>query len=325
MYAIRDLHDWVEKAIVSLPMPEEPQGLYAPVSYMMSVGGKRIRPLLCLLSYNLFNDHIKDTILFPAVGLEIFHGFTLVHDDIMDNAFVRRGQDTVYKKWNANTAILSGDVMCIMAYQYICQANPRYQAEMLKLFGMTAAQVCEGQQLDMDYERLAVIRLEEYLRMIELKTAVLFAAAAKIGALAGGADHYESDRLYTFGHRLGMAFQIQDDLLDSYGNADTFGKKIGGDIAMNKKTFLLVNALKQVQGEQKKELDYWLNTKGNSPEEKLNAVLNIYNQLNVREQAEAAINDYYDQAAKQLDTVNIPTERKEKLYKFSTRLINREK
>jgi geranylgeranyl diphosphate synthase type II len=325
MYTIRALQEWIEKAIITLDLPEEPHTLYEPVTYMMSIGGKRIRPLLCLLGYNLFNDRIGDDILLPAVGIEVFHGFTLVHDDFMDNAPVRRGRDTVYKKWDANVAMLSGDVMCIMAYRYLCEANHTYLADILKLFGKTASQVCEGQQFDMNYERLTLIGEEEYLQMIELKTAVLLAVSAKIGAMAGGAEPQDMERMYAFGRCLGMAFQIQDDLLDAYGNSDTFGKAIGGDIVTNKKTFLLVSALKEADETQRKNLEYWLQYKGNSESEKIQGVLDIYNKLNIREKAAQLIEAYFEQAEKELDAVNVDDERKEELRNFARQLINREK
>jgi geranylgeranyl diphosphate synthase type II len=231
----------------------------------------------------------------------------------------------VYKKWGANVAMLSGDVMCIMAYRYLCEIDDRHRCDVLKLFGVIATQVCEGQQFDMDYEHLSVIGESEYLKMIELKTAVLLAAAVKIGAIAGGAAAQDVEHLYHFGRCLGMAFQIQDDLLDAYGNSDTFGKTIGGDIVTNKKTFLLVNALKTANSTQRKELEYWLNDKNHSPKEKIAHVLDIYEQNNVRETAKRTINGYFEQAAEELSAVALADERKEELRNFAHQLINREK
>ncbi|MDR0692173.1 MAG: polyprenyl synthetase family protein [Prevotellaceae bacterium] len=322
---VHTLQAQIEKEIVALDLAKAPRELYAPVSYMMSMGGKRIRPLLCLLSYNLFNDHINKEILLPAVGIEIFHGFTLVHDDVMDQAPVRRGYDTVHKKWNINVAMLSGDVMCIMAYRYLCEAAPQYVTDILQLFGTTAAQVCEGQQFDMNYEHLARIEEEEYLQMIELKTAVLLAASAQIGAIAGGATVQNVQRMYKFGRCLGMAFQIQDDLLDAYGDSNTFGKTIGGDIITNKKTFLLVQALKKAQGAQQYKLEYWLKNRDAPPEEKITNMLEIYNELNIYEQAGKAIDHYFGQAEKELTAVALADERKEELRNFAFHLINRKK
>ena len=315
----------IEKEIVALDLAKTPRELYAPVSYMMSMGGKRIRPLLCLLSYNLFNDHINKEILLPAVGLEIFNGFTLVHDDVMDQAPVRRGYDTVHKKWNTNVAMLSGDVMCIMAYRYLCEAAPQYVADILQLFGTTAAQVCEGQQFDMNYEHLARIEEEEYLQMIELKTAVLLAASAQIGAIAGGAAAQDVKRMCGFGRCVGMAFQIQDDLLDAYGDSNTFGKTIGGDIITNKKTFLLVHALKKAQGAQQHKLEYWLKNREAAPEEKINNIQEIYNELNICEHAGKAIDHYFEHAGKELAAVALADDRKEELRNFACHLINRKK
>ncbi|MDR2448636.1 MAG: polyprenyl synthetase family protein [Prevotellaceae bacterium] len=322
---VRKLQTLIEKEIMALDLSRAPRELYDPVSYMMSMGGKRIRPLLCLLSYNLFNDHIGKEILLPAVGLEIFHGFTLVHDDVMDHAPVRRGYDTVHKKWNTNVAMLSGDVMCIMAYRYLCEAAPRYLGDILQLFGTTAAQVCEGQQFDMNYEYLAYIEEKEYLQMIELKTAVLLAASAQIGAIAGGATAQDVQRMYEFGRCLGMAFQIQDDLLDAYGDSSTFGKTIGGDIITNKKTFLLVHALKKAEGAQKDKLEYWLDNNEAAPEDKINNILEIYKELNICEQAGKAIDHYFRQAGKELAAVALADERKEELRNFACHLINRKK
>jgi geranylgeranyl diphosphate synthase type II len=323
MYSISEIRDWVDKAIANLNLPKEPHNLYAPVSYMMSIGGKRIRPVLCLLSCNMFSDRIDNKVLFPAVGLEIFHTFTLVHDDIMDNAATRRNQPTVHHKWNTNTAILSGDVMCIAAYQYICQADPIHQSEILRLFNRTAAQVCEGQQLDMNYERHAVVSEEEYLQMIELKTAVLLAAATKIGAIAGGAPHQHTAKMHEFGRLLGLAFQIQDDLLDVYGDADIFGKAIGNDIACNKKTFLLLLAMQQATGNDKKRLFSLLTDKQIPAEEKIKNVLDIYRRLQIRQQVENHIAGYIEKALALLETVDIAPERKENMAKFAAKLIGR--
>jgi geranylgeranyl diphosphate synthase type II len=325
MFTVHTLQMQIEKEIAALDLTKAPRELYAPVSYMMSMGGKRIRPLLCLLSYNLFNDDINKEILWPAVGIEIFHSFTLVHDDVMDRAPVRRGYDTVHKKWNVNVAMLSGDVMCIMAYRYLCAAAPRYVGDILQLFGTTAAQVCEGQQFDMNYEHLPHIEEKEYLQMIALKTAVLLAASAQIGAVAGGAAAQDMNRMYEFGRCLGMAFQIQDDLLDAYGDSDTFGKTIGGDIMTNKKTFLLVHALKKAEGAQKAKLEYWLRNKEAAPEDKIKNVLDIYDALKVCKQAGEAIDHYFGQAEKELAAVRIADERKEELRRFACQLINRKK
>ncbi len=323
MYAIKDLQVWIERTINEIPLSGEPSGLYAPVAHMMSIGGKRLRPLLCLLSHNLFNDQINDSILMPAVGVEIFHGFTLVHDDIMDNASLRRGAETVHKKWNNNTAILSGDVMCILAYQYLCKSDPKNMPAILKLFGDTAAKVCEGQQLDMNYESLPMITEDDYLAMIGLKTAVLIAASAQIGAITGGATSDQSEKMYAFGYHLGMAFQIQDDLLDTYGDTYSFGKNIGNDIATNKKTYLLVTALRLAKGDTQRNLNLWLTNKGITQEEKFKQVRAIYDALSIRQLAEEKINEYFAKANAILETVNIDPQRKDCLALFANKLINR--
>jgi geranylgeranyl diphosphate synthase type II len=326
MVSEKQLQALIEKEIMAIDVSRAPRELYEPVAYMMSMGGKRIRPLLCLLSYNMFNDHIDKEILLPAVGLEVFHGFTLMHDDVMDQAPVRRGYDTVHKKWSANVAMLSGDVMCIMAsYRYLCMAAPCYRSDIMQVFGNTAVQVCEGQQFDMNYERVARIEEKEYLQMIELKTAVLLAASAQIGAIAGGAAAQDVKRMYEFGRCLGMAFQIQDDLLDAYGDSGTFGKTIGGDIVTNKKTFLLVHAMKKAAGTQKERLEYWLENKDAAPEEKIKNILAIYDELNVCGEAGKAIDRYFEQAGKELAAVALADERKEELRNFACRLINRKK
>lgn len=325
MYDIKNLQKWIERTINEIPLPYEPTGLYAPVTHIMSIGGKRLRPLLCLLSHHLFNEHITDQVLMPSIGLEIFHGFTLVHDDIMDNASLRRGAPTIHTKWNNNTAILSGDVMCILAYQYLCKSSAEHLPSVLKLFGETAAKVCEGQQLDMNYELLPMITEEDYLTMIDLKTAVLIAASAQIGAIIGGASSEQAEKMYAFGRHLGMAFQIQDDLLDTYGDSHNFGKTIGNDIVTNKKTYLLVTALRLAQGDTQQKLNWWLSDKDIVAEEKIKNVKEIYDMLDIRRQAEEKINQYFISANEILEAVNVVPERKEQLHSFADQLINRNK
>jgi len=325
MYTISEIQNWVENTIRAATIPKEPQELYNPISYMMSIGGKRIRPVLCLLSYNLFSDHIDDNIVLPAVGLEVFHTFTLIHDDIMDKASTRRNQPTVHVKWNENIAILSGDVMCIGAYQYLCQAAPNYQRAILQLFNKTAAQVCEGQQYDMNYEKTVVVNDEEYLQMIELKTAVLIACAAKTGAIAGGASAADADKMYEFGRLLGLAFQIQDDLLDAYGDVAVFGKTTLNDIVCNKKTFLLLTAMRQASENDKQLLIHLLTDKTISVDEKTKQILAVYQRLGVRAETENEINNYFEKALALLNTINVAPERKEYLQEFAAMLIGREK
>ena len=325
MYSVKELQIWIERTINEIPLSKEPSGLYAPVTHIMSIGGKRLRPLLCLLTHNLFNEQITNQVLLPAIGIEIFHGFTLVHDDIMDDSPLRRGAQTVHKKWNSNTAILSGDVMCILAYQYLCKADSQKLPAILQLFGETAAKVCEGQQLDMDYERLPIITEDDYLAMIGLKTAVLIAASAQIGAIAGGATPEQAEKIYAFGYALGMAFQIQDDLLDTYGDSLSFGKTIGNDIITNKKTWLLVTALRLAKGDTQQKLNHWLTNTAISSEEKIKEVKAIYDSLDIRRLAEEKINHYFTCADEILASLDVAAQRKEHLQIFAKQLINRNK
>ncbi len=281
MYNHTELKDLVDKAIKNLSYNSEAQKLIDPVKYILSIGGKRIRPVMALMACNLFSDKINDVIL-PATGIEIFHNFTLVHDDIMDQAPVRRNFPTVHKKWNINQAVLSGDVMAFIANDCFLQAPPKVSLQVFKVFNKAAIEVCVGQQLDIDYEKAVIVSECEYLRMIELKTAVLLAASAKIGAIIGGADDKAADILYEFGRNLGLAFQIQDDLLDIYGDVKIFGKVPGGDILSNKKTFLLVKALEIASHEQHNQLHELFSMKEFDPETKVKKVTEIYNQLKIK-------------------------------------------
>ena len=325
MYSVAEIRERVEESIANIKLPDDPSELYAPVAYMLSIGGKRIRPMLCLMSYNLFTDCMEDKALYSALGLEIFHSFTLLHDDIMDNSPLRRNQATVHNKWGIRTAILSGDVMCIAAYKYMCRTDISYQTEIINLFNRTAMQVCEGQQYDMTYEDHLAISEAEYLQMINLKTAVLIAASAKIGAVIAGAPVVDADKMYRFGQDLGMAFQIQDDLLDVYGDVDVFGKNIGLDILNNKKTYLLVTALRQAKGEDKNRLHTLLKTKDIAPEKKIEDVLEIYHHLKIRRQAEECISGYFDRALVSLDEVDAVSERKIYLQELAHGLLRRDK
>ena len=323
MFSIKEISERIEKGLTITPFNKEPHGLYDPVAYMVSVGGKRLRPVLCLLSCNLFTNEIDDNVLMPALGFELFHAFTLAHDDIMDAAEIRRGQPTLHYKWNTNTAILSGDVMCIDAYSLISQCSPTVLPAVFALFSKTAAQVCEGQQLDMDYEYCETISHKEYLQMITLKTAVLIACAAQTGALCGGSTDQDAKYLYDFGFALGMGFQIRDDYLDAFGDFATFGKNIGGDILSNKKTWLLVDALQKAKGADQKELYRLLNQR-DAPEEKIAGVLRLYHQLEIPQAAEAEINRFHVESSVALDKVAIPNPRKEQLYRYAVSLLKRE-
>lgn len=323
MYSHTELRDFVNQSIAELNLSKEPEGLYAPISYSLSVGGKRVRPVLCLLAYQLYNERIDPSVLMPALGLEVFHGFTLLHDDIIDKADIRRGKPTVHKKWGTNSAILSGDAMCIEAYRLVSQCGAAYLPKILKVFTKTAAQVCEGQQLDINFESSPIITEQEYLNMIELKTAVLLAAGAKIGGLAANAPDNDCGWLYRFGLQLGLAFQIQDDILDTFGDSKVFGKAIGGDIATNKKTYLLVSALKLAQGNDLKVLNAVLKNKEMDKDERYTIVRSVYDKLNVRSYAEKKVNDLFGEAIKNLNNIVGNKNRKDELVAFAENLVDR--
>ena len=321
------IEDTLSRVFGNLKFTDEPAGLYDPLRYMMGIGGKRIRPRLCLTAYALFKDEFSDEILSPAAALEVFHSFTLIHDDIMDKADVRRGVPTVYKKWNENTAILSGDVMSIESYKLIAKAPASVLPQALELFSKTAAEVCEGQQYDMDFEEMESVPMEDYLKMIGLKTAVLIACSAKMGALIAGASERECDLLYKFGYDLGLAFQIADDWLDTYGDVKIFGKAIGGDIVNNKKTWLLTRAFEKA-GEGTGELLAAMNIPMCSEEHKsakIDAVKNIYDSLGVGEDAKQEIIRLHTQALGYVAELGLAPEAAEMLHKYATTLIGRNK
>jgi geranylgeranyl diphosphate synthase type II len=322
MYSQSELKELVEKVIVNLSFNDEAEKLISPVRYILSIGGKRLRPVLALMTCNLFSDKIDDAIL-PAAGLEVFHNFTLVHDDIMDQASLRRNLPTVHAKWNSNQAILSGDVMAFIANDCFLQAPPGTLIKVFKVFNKAAIEVCIGQQLDMDFEKISIVSEEEYLRMIELKTAVLLAASATIGAIIGGAGDKDSDQLYEFGKNLGLAFQIQDDLLDVYGDVSLFGKISGGDIVTNKKTFLLIKALEVATGSTLKKLQEQIHARDFDPEIKVKTVMEIFDQLNIRTITENLANEYITKALVHLEKVSAGKERKMELSLIATSLIGR--
>lgn len=323
MYSDTEIRQLVNQSIAGLSINKEPEELYSPISYSLSVGGKRVRPVLCLLSYQLYNERIDASVLMPALGIEVFHGFTLLHDDIIDGADIRRGQPAVHRKWGTNSAILSGDAMCIEAYRLVSQCDPQHLPKILSVFNKTAAQVCEGQQLDINFENSPIITEEEYLNMIELKTAVLLAAGAKIGGLAAGAPSNDCDWLYRFGLQLGLAFQIQDDILDTFGDPKVFGKAIGGDIATNKKTYLLVSALKLAHGNDLKTLNAILKDKQMDKEERYTIVRAIYDKLNIKELAEKKVNELFGDALKNLNNLSANKNRKDELITFAENLVDR--
>jgi Geranylgeranyl pyrophosphate synthase len=301
----------------------EPRGLYEPIGYVLSMGGKRIRPALTLMACNLFQEDVQPAVK-TALGIEVFHNFTLLHDDIMDRADVRRGRPTVHKKWNDNTAILSGDVMQIAAYQLVAQTPVKHLKSVLDLFSKTAAEICEGQQYDVDFENRDDVKVEEYLEMIRLKTAVLLGCALKCGALIGGAREEDAQNLYEFGINIGLAFQLKDDLLDVYGEEATFGKKIGGDILCNKKTYLLIHALKMADGKDAEELNNWLQM--NEPihaDKKIQAVTSLYNKLGVKQVCEDKMQDFYSKAVANIENVSVADNKKQELRKLAEKLMFR--
>ena len=296
----------INKAIESLDWNKEPKGLYEPIAYTLASGGKRLRPTLALIAAEsimnggLLNGDAIENTLPAALALEVFHNFTLLHDDVMDHAEVRRGRETVHVKWNENTAILSGDQMLIEAYKLLSDVPADKLPQVLKWFNEMATGICEGQQYDMDFEHMSQVTIADYMKMIELKTSVLLANAMRIGGYIAGADETQQKALYQFGLHIGLAFQIQDDILDVYGDPKTFGKAIGGDICANKKTFLLLSAMETADAESKAELLQWLMATDRN-EEKIAAVTAIYNRLNVREAAEATMEEHTSLALAQLD------------------------
>lgn len=315
----------IKEMFAGLRFTQEPAGLYDPLRYMIEIGGKRIRPRLCLTAYSLYKDSFSEEILTPAAAIEVFHSFTLIHDDIMDKADVRRGVPTVYKKWDENTAILSGDVMSIESYRMIAKAPAAVLPAVLELFSTTAAQVCEGQQYDMDFEDLPQVPMADYLKMIGLKTAVLIACSAKMGALIAGASEKDADLLYKFGYDLGIAFQIADDWLDTYGDPKVFGKAIGGDITNNKKSWLLTRALeKDGTGRLADAMSMPVSTEAEKAV-KIDVVKSIYDELGVGEEALAEIRKYHEQAISYAEQLNLDRPGFEMLHRYADMLSGRRK
>ena len=319
-----DILTLVNNYLDNIPYTRKPETLYEPIRYVLSLGGKRIRPVLMLMSYNLYKDD-ADTILPTACGLETYHNYTLLHDDLMDNADMRRGHATVHKKWDANTAILSGDSMLVLSYQRIAQCAPQYLPQILALFTTTALEIGEGQQYDMEFETRDDVCEAEYIEMIRLKTSVLLACAMKMGAIQAGASAADQDALYRYGESLGLAFQLQDDYLDVYGDPSVFGKNIGGDITSNKKTFMLINALLRAEGQDKAELEAWIARKDFDRQEKVEAVTRLYTKLGIDRLARERIEYYTREALSCLDAVNTPDERKAELREYTMMMMRREK
>lgn len=321
---VKEITELVNEGINSLSYDRKPQSLYEPIIYTMSQGGKRIRPVLTLLSYYMFRDDIRQA-LPCAMGLEMYHNYTLLHDDLMDNADMRRGNMTVHKKWDANTAILSGDSMLVLSYRLMSQCPQEMLQQVIDTFTITALEIGEGQQYDMDFEKRTDVTEEEYIEMIRLKTSVLLACAAKIGAILAGASSEEQKHAYRFGEQLGLAFQLQDDFLDVYGDEKVFGKKIGGDITSNKKTYMLIKALERAEGIDRQQLEYWIEAQEFDRSEKVNAVTEIYTRLGIDTLAKERIDKYFTSALNHLDAISAPAERKAELLSFVQQMMRRER
>ncbi|MBN2812906.1 MAG: polyprenyl synthetase family protein [Bacteroidales bacterium] len=301
-----------------------PANLYEPVRYTLDLEAKRIRPALVLMSCELFSDDVKQAIA-PALAIEIFHNFTLMHDDIMDQSSLRRNQPTVHAKWNVNIALLSGDAMLIKAYELLSQLSGNRLTQIMPVFNLTALQVCEGQQLDMDYENRDHVSIDEYLKMVEYKTAVLVAASLKMGALLGGAGEKDAGLLYDFGRDLGIAFQLQDDLLDTFADQAVFGKVTGNDIVANKKTILLCEALRLANPKQQEKLKGWLNRKSFDRDEKIKAIKDFYVDLQVEKYVRERIESYHQNAMKSLQQLGVDESKKSALLDFADYLMHRKK
>lgn len=322
MFTVSQLSEMINRHIGELKFLRNPQGLYEPVTYVLSMGGKRLRPVLMLMAYNLYKEQVTD-IFNPATGIEIYHNYTLLHDDLMDRADRRRGKPTVHKVWNDNTAILSGDAMLVLAYQFMAQVPAEHLKEVMDLFSLTSLEICEGQQMDMDFEQRMDVREEEYLEMIRLKTSVLLASSLKTGALLGGASSKDANALYDFGINMGMAFQLKDDFLDTYGDTSTFGKNIGGDILCNKKTYLLIKALEKADAEQGNVLKHWLEVQDFEPASKIAAITAVYNQIGIKEYCEAKMAEYNAKALQSLQALQVEEERKTELKNLLQELMYR--
>lgn len=318
MRTFSELHQIIEKELSDLDYPSNPKNLYDPIKYVLNIGGKRIRPILMLLSHQLFSEDIEKS-LKAALGIEVFHNFTLLHDDIMDKAPLRRGLQTVHEKWDNNTSILSGDTMLVHSFDLISQVERKHIRKILEVFNKSAIEVCKGQQWDMDFEKREDVTLSEYLKMIEYKTSVLLAASLQIGGINAGASTEQQDHLYEFGKNIGIAFQLKDDLLDAFGNPEKFGKQVGGDIIVNKKTFLYLKALQLANEFQRKQLIQLFSVLNN--ENKVDEVKSIFSDLNIQKHTVDLIKAYYIKAMKHLDSIN--SDKKEPLFNFAEKIKER--
>ena len=323
MYTSEELLKKVNEALDNLVYDRQPASLYDPIRYVLSIGGKRVRPVLTLLTYNLYKDD-PQSIMSQAIGLETYHNFTLLHDDLMDNADMRRGHETVHKKWDANRAILSGDTMLLQAFERVEECDPTKLPDVFKVFIQTTLEIGEGQQLDVEFETRNDVTEDEYIEMIRLKTSVLLACACKVGAIMAGASADDTDNLYKFGEKLGLAFQLQDDLLDVYGDPAVFGKNIGGDITSNKKTYMLINAFNRATPAQREELTKWVNAKEFDRNEKVAAVTNLYNEIGIRKLCEQKMEQYYQESLVYLAKVNVSEERKAELKAYAADMMKRQ-
>ena len=322
MLKSEEILDIVNRHIAALPFDRKPESLYEPIKYVLSIGGKRMRPVLMMLAYNLFKDD-PESIIDVACGLETYHNYTLLHDDLMDNADLRRGHQTVHRRWNANTAILSGDSMLVLAYKMMAQCRPDKLRDVLSLFTETALEIGEGQQYDMDFESRTDVSEDEYIEMIRLKTSVLLACALKTGAMLADADSHDADMLYRFGEQIGLAFQLQDDFLDVYGDTKVFGKAIGGDIVSNKKTYMLINAFLRADAAQRATLTRWVEAKDFDEQEKIAEVTRIYNEIGIDKLALDKIEHYFNEGLRSLEAVNIDAARKQQLVAYVNKLMKR--
>lgn len=320
MHTIEQITEMVNEAVDNIQYSKEPRNLYDPIRYILSIGGKRVRPTLMLMAYNLYKEDV-DTIMNNAIGLETYHNFTLLHDDLMDKSDLRRGNPTVHKKWDENTAILSGDTMLIMAYRLF--NSGRYSEEAVKDFIEATEGVCDGQQYDMDFEKRGDVTEDEYMNMIRLKTSLLLGYAVKIGARLAGADEADATNLYSFGEKMGLAFQLQDDLLDVYGDPRQFKKKLGADIVDNKKTILLISAYKLASDAQRQELDKWIKTETFNADEKIAAVRGIYDALNIPTLIRGKVEQLFTESLKSLEKVNVADEKKAELRRFADKMLGR--
>ncbi|MFT6868691.1 MAG: geranylgeranyl diphosphate synthase type II [Cyclobacteriaceae bacterium] len=323
MKSIPELQELIKQEIESLKYGEKPENLYDPISYIMSLGGKRLRPLLVLLAYQLKKADVE-SIIKPALAVEVFHNFTLMHDDIMDKAPLRRGKPTVHEKWDENVAILSGDTMLVKGYELMLHVDPKLLPEALRLFNKCAVEVCEGQQIDMNFETCPVVSVNEYIDMIRLKTAVLLGFSLELGALMAGFPESQRKQIYELGVNMGIGFQLMDDLLDVYGDQEKFGKLVGGDIVANKKTYLLITALSLAGAKQKDILSEWLGREKFDIEEKVNAIKTVYNQIGIKDLTTQKMDEYFDRAFEILNSIDASEEGKALLLQFTSTLMKRE-